>query len=986
MDTPNPQPDASVKPNRQAGPELEAPPEPRLLTRKNAEDRESDRKEQRELLGRHSPEQVAASLPPVGVPCDGSPGPAPRRGFTFARLARVALITVSVLLLLIALVTFAGERWMRSAARASLPQIDGQLTLPGLSAPVTVARDPHGVPFIQAATLDDLVLAQAFTTAQDRLFQMDLLRRHAAGELAEILGPSLVPHDRLQRTLQVRASADRALAQLPADQRHQLEVYARGVNAAIAAESAHLPIEFRILHYTPAPWTARDSVLCYLAIFEDLTNGYPAKLAREAMDASLPPELVADLYPVGSWRDHPPTVPVPDLTLPGPPIEEIPLDESQASLIRPATGVRGLDPESWVSALTHDLTSNCAQCRPGSNNWVVSGAHTANGKPLLSNDMHLQLTVPGLWYEANLKAGDLHVAGVTLPGLPLVIVGHTDHIAWGFTNLGADVQDVYIEQIRGSSGGTEFLSTDGSWQPVTHVAEHIVVRGGRNQTLDVQLTRHGTTPTPILTPVLHDETRTLALRWTLYDPAALEIPTLLFAHAHDYASFQTAMAHFGGPAENVVYADDQGHIAYHAAGMIPLRGAPPKPAPTPLLDPTPDVFNTTTPDLRATPDPLAKSVLAMPAQPAPTLSGPLSPVPIVSSAATEWSGYIPFAQLPNTLDPPGGVIATANGRIVPDEYPYPIALNWADPYRTDRLYHLLANRHGLRPADMLAIQSDIYSDFDRTLAERLAYAIDHSALIRNSKPADKSQVLAAADMLRNFDGQMTADSTAAAIVSATHNILWRLLIEPRLSADPAPAGTRDPALTSLDPTNRPTRQQARLTHHELRDLYLWGEKDYALEQIIAHAPSRWLPPGYRNWDDLLASSVDLGLRDAKAPADLNKFRYGAIHVVDLEHPVFGQSPRLARMLGLPTGTGARPQSGDTTTVKQVARTFGPSERFTADLGNPDASTLNLVLGQSGNPASPWYMDQFPAWYHVTTLSFPLNPASATHTLTLTPPQ
>jgi penicillin amidase len=603
--------------------------------------------------------------------------------------------------------------------------------------------------------------------------------------------------------------------------------------------------------------------------------------------------------------------------------------------------------------------------------------------------MHLHLTVPDIWYESDLSAPipnaePLHVAGVTIPGLPLIVVGHTQHIAWGFTNLGADVQDVYIESTRVEGSQQEFQAANGAWQPVTHLPELIKVRGSRDETLDVTATRHGETLTPILTPILADKSRTLSLRWTLYDPTAVSIPVLDIATARDWPSFLAAFAKFGGPAQNVVYADDQGHIGYHATGRIPLRGparnpAIAKPLPADIASPLPAPSASETPTIRKSPDPINSLPVAT-ATPAatPLASGPLSDVPTVPSQLSEWSGYIPFDKLPQVFDPPGGVIATANARVTSDDYPYPITDNWAAPYRNQRIWRLLANRRNLAPGDMLAIQSDIYSDFNHVLAQRIAYAVDHSHLIRNSKPADRKQVLQAADLLRSFSGQMTADSPAAAVIAAVHNILWRVILEPRIASSAAkPGGKQTTALPDSKAANE-----------ELAMLYVWGEQDYALEQIIMHTPPRWLPPHYANWDDCLAAALDLALHDARAPSDLTKWRYGAIHTVELDHPIFSQSPLLARLLGMPTGTGSKPQSGDPTTVKQVGHSFGPSERFTADLANPDNDTLNLTTGQSGDPASPWYLDHFPAWYHVATYLFPFTPAavtqSTTHTLTLTP--
>jgi penicillin amidase len=883
-------------------------------------------------------------------------------------LKRLLVFGVVLLVLLMIAGTigfFYAKHWVRAAATDSLPQIDGSLAVAGLSSPVTVQRDAQGVPHIHAVSLDDLVFAQGFVTAQDRLFQMDLLRRHAAGELAEILGPSVIGHDRLQRTLQVRAASERALKQTPPDQLHLLERYAAGVNASIAVQSAHLPIEFRVLRYQPAQWTPRDSLLVALVMFEDLTNAFPSKLARESLVSRLPADahsqLEQDLYPVGSWRDHPPSMPIPDLTIQGPPIEDVPLDESQSKLERQGLGAPFIAPYAMSG------NPDCLACTPGSNDWVVSGAHTASGKPLLSNDMHLNHSLPGIWYEADLEASTaepFHAAGVSLPGVPLIVVGHNNHIAWGFTNLGADVQDVYIENVRGAGSTEEFQATDGSWQPVVHLPEPIKVKGGKDIDFEVLATRHGDTLTPILNPALTTDVtepgghaRTLSLRWTIYDPGAVSIPTLAVDSAHDWPSFLAAFRDWGGPAQNVVYADDQGHIGYHAMGKIPLRGpAQNPPANAPLLDTTQS--SQTTPSIRANPgtpneeDPRPT--------PTPLLSGPLSAVPVAPSAANEWTGYIAFDALPQVFDPPGGVIATANSRTAPDDYAYPITLNWAAPYRNERIWRLLAHRKGLTPADMLAIQTDIDSDFDRLLAERLTYALDHSTRTRTS--AETKTLRQAADLLRVFKGRMTVDSAAASIVSATHAMLWPMLLESKLA---------------------PKRKG-----EDIGGLYQWGERDYALEEILMHTPPRWLPAGYADWNDFLASAVLQALKRDKAPADLAAWRYGAHHTVDIEHPIFDQSEALRDLIGVPTGTGSQPQSGDGTTVKQVGHTFGPSERFTADLADLDRSTLNIVVGQSGNPMSPWFRDQFPAWLRGNTFALPFSDAAVTaattHTLTLTP--
>jgi penicillin amidase len=529
--------------------------------------------------------------------------------------------------------------------------------------------------------------------------------------------------------------------------------------------------------------------------------------------------------------------------------------------------------------------------------------------------MHLNHSVPGVWYAADLHAptpdGDFHAAGVTLPGYPFVIVGHNDHIAWGFTNLGADVQDLYIEHTRGSGSAAEYQSSDGVWHPLLHRREVVHVRNRSDVVLDVAATQHGTASTPLISALLPQEKRQISLRWTIYDPANITPSFFSIDSAIDWPSFTAAFSTFGGPAQNVIYADDHGNIGYHAAGKIPVRGSLTQPAalspvPTDALDPTHD-----------------------------------------------WAGYIPFDQLPQTFDPAGGILATANARITPDDYPYPIALNWAPPYRNERIWKLLSSRDHLTAADMLALQTDVYSDLDHVIAQRMAYAIDHSST------KDK-RLHQAADLLRNWNGEVDAATAAPAIVDAARAALWPLLLNPHLGSNPGDS---------------------------LR-LYTWSEKPYVEEQLVMHTPARWLPANYANWDELLTSAVSNGLLEAHAPFDLSKWKYGQSHPVDIEHPLFSRFPLLQRIVGIRTGTGAQPQSGDATTIKQVGRSFGPSERFTADLSNLDGSTLNLVLGQSGNPVSPWFMDQWPVWYKGTTFTLPYTgsavDAAARHTLTLTP--
>ncbi|MGA7857894.1 MAG: penicillin acylase family protein, partial [Terracidiphilus sp.] len=475
------------------------------------------------------------------------------------RWTSIFLWSLSGLVIFFLLAAGAGVLWLRSAAQAALPVLDGDLHLAGLSAPVTVRRDAHGVPHIEAATQQDLFFAQGYVTAQDRLWQMDAFRRDANGDLAEILGPSLVKHDLARRVLQFRNTARRIYDNLPEDDRARLNAYARGVNLFISTHQDTLPTEFKLLHYRPQPWTGADSVSIGTLMVETLDTHWDVKLARQQIAARLHnPKLESDLYPVGSWRDHPPTGVLVDLSQPRaepPPSSDDDEDDerTQTRLVPQAPVLR---PGSTVEVDIRQLRSTlglptCTGCTPGSNNWVIAGTHTASGKPLLSNDMHLSLTVPNIWYMVDLRAPGYHVAGVALTGFPYIIAGHNEHVAWGLTALSADVQDLYVEKLDGKGN---YQSADGSWKPLAVDHEVIRVRGGKNVTLDVQSTGHG----PLLNPILPGESQPLALKWTLYDSTLNTIPLYALNVASNWTAFSAALAQWNWPTQNVVYSDDQG--------------------------------------------------------------------------------------------------------------------------------------------------------------------------------------------------------------------------------------------------------------------------------------------------------------------------------------------------------------------------------------------------------------------------------------------
>jgi penicillin amidase len=420
----------------------------------------------------------------------------------------------------------------------------------------------------------------------------------------------------------------------------------------------------------------------------------------------------------------------------------------------------------------------------------------------------------------------------------------------------------------------------------------IHVKGEADVALDVQVTRHG----PIISQLFPGETRKIALGWLIYDTRSIGIPLFNLDSAQNWEQFRAAFSKWATPSQNVVYGDVDGNIGYQAMGFVPIR---------------------------------VSGDGALP------VSG--------ADGKHDWTGYLSFDKMPSVYNPPSGIIATANSKITPDGYPYLLATQWFPPYRTERIYQVLESGKKFTPADMLALQTDITSAYDRFFADRFVAAVDHSA-----KAGARARE--AANVMRGFDGRMAMDSAAATIEVKSRQALWELLLEPKLGRD----WTR----------------------------YEWSESSVALENIVRDRPDRWLSPGYANFDDLLAAAVESAVKDA--PSDLKSWQYGQAFPVEISHTVFAAIPGLKHW----AGPGRQPQSGGSFTVKQVGRTFGPSERMTVDFSNLDASTFNIVVGESGQAFSPYYMDHWPAWYGNTTFTLAYSDAAVegtkAHELVLKP--
>ena len=577
--------------------------------------------------------------------------------------------------------------------------------IPGLMAEVTIRRDERGIPYIQAKNDHDLYLAQGYVTASDRLWQMDLLRRSERGQLAEILsaGPNnaVLDQDKQHRTLGFTQVAEAEFAEASPQSRAFLQAYADGVNAYIASLDARsLPPEFQILQYKPSPWTPVDSLLVIKVFAEALSSTWRLDVMREAL-AGLPAEKRAMLLPEFSPLDV--LVVGKDTGKPATASN----DPSTQTLPVSADGLLALAKDQELESQSLARLGLYAEGLAASNNWVVSGKRTVTGKPLLANDPHLAPSAPSIWYMIHLSAPGVRVAGVTAPGLPGIVIGHNEHIAWGFTNVGPDVQDLYVEQF--DPANPRRYKTPSGWSDATIRHEEIKVRTESTTdtvALDVTVTRHG----PI---VFEKDGKRYALRWTALDPK-LNNPDSSYSlnRARNWKDFNTALRSFTAPTQNIVYADVAGHIGYHAAGVVPIRK-----------------------------------------------SGDGSVPYDGATDAGEWTGYIPSDKLPTVYDPPSGIIVTANQRIVGTDYPYFLTHSWAQPYRARRIFDLLSQTPKLSAADFRRVLGDVYSIGNALFAKQI------SKTMRGQLKPEEASFLAAIDAFEKWDGRMAADSHAAPLLA-----------------------------------------------------------------------------------------------------------------------------------------------------------------------------------------------------------------------------
>ncbi len=619
-----------------------------------------------------------------------------------------------------------------------LPVEKGSLLVTGLQAEgeISITRDAHGIPNIRAASTNAAAFGLGFVHAQDRLWQLETHRRIGSGRLAETFGPGALENDKFLRALGVKRAAARQWQRLDAASRQVVEAYTAGINAFISQHLRARPPEFVILGLDVEPWTPEDTLAWSMMMAWDLGGNWSNELLRMRLALTLRGDDVVTRI---------------NQLLPPYPGEQPLLSHDYVALYRDLLGESNLG----AQALLHAPESGVEGV--GSNNWVVAGSHTESGKPLLANDPHLKLTTPALWYFARIEVDGeqaYQVTGATMPGLPFVVLGQNRRVAWGFTNTGPDVQDLYLEQIK-PDDPTRYLTPSG-WAEFSRIDEIIKIKGQTPFTLTARMTRHG----PVISDADTAATKglvggdgkraghVLAMRWTALDDDAVAIGAGLALNRTDsVAGFVRAAEGYVAPMQNMVVADVDGNIGFVAAGRVPVRR----------------------------PDNVLKGHVPAPGW----------------DARYDWVGFVPADQTPREINPARGWIATANQKIHPEQYPHYIGSDWAVPNRQQRIEQLLAARSKHSHASLQAIQADQVSSAAQVLLP----------FIRSTQPTHR---LGAEAMrkLDTFDGTMRAEDGAPMIFAAWARELTRAVFADELGGDEAylaEVGRRDfrPALEGV---------------------------------------------------------------------------------------------------------------------------------------------------------------------------------------------
>ncbi|WP_019241384.1 MULTISPECIES: penicillin acylase family protein [Bacillus] len=598
------------------------------------------------------------------------------------RWKKVALWSIGIIIFLFIAALVGANMYVSR----SLPQIDGEVKLATLTTQVTVLRDSSGVPHVKAENERDLYIAQGYVQAQDRLFQMDLSRRLASGRLSEVIGEATVEKDKFFRTLGLRRAAEESYNAYTQNGKDVLAWFAEGVNLYMkeAIEDGKLPVEFTILGYEPEKWSEIDSLTIGKYMAFDLGGNWEDQAFRQYLLQTFSKEKAYDLFP-SYPKDAPFIISK----------QELDLQKSFASAIVP-----------------YEFN--------GSNNWVVSGEKTKSGKPLLADDPHLGLATPSVWYQMQLEAPTVNVSGVIFAGIPGIILGHNNKIAWGVTNTGPDVQDLYIEK-RNENNQDEYLYMN-NWEKAKIVKEPIKVKKQKTIDYQVAITRHG----PIISEFAGESgsNTVLSLRWTALDPSAELEAVLNMNKAENWQQFEKALEKFNTPAQNFVFASTDGTIAYKANGTIPIRKK-------------------------------GDSMLPVPGW----------------TNEYEWTGFIPYDKLPKVVNPKEGFISTANNKVISDDYPYHISNHWAQPYRQMRIQEFLKSNKQLTAKDMKNLQMDVTNLQAKEFVPQFIETLD--------EVKDK-EMKKALDILEKWDFQDKEEASAPLIFNLWMTKIQNVLFEEQI--------------------------------------------------------------------------------------------------------------------------------------------------------------------------------------------------------------
>lgn len=800
--------------------------------------------------------------------------------------------------------------WMKSP----IPPLDGELPAIGLHAPVEVLFDPAAVPHVYARDAEDAWFAAGVMHARDRLWQMELYRRATMGRLSEMFGESTLPIDKRMLMLGLREAAEAELGRADAAVSTALERYADGVNSVVLSQGSRRqrPIELQMLGIEPAPWTPLDSLSVGRLLSWRLAENHQAELVRAALASALGAEAARELggrYPEGAptvlaSREDPGTdsptgeaAPTPDPNrgadptgaagpAPGP-------TGAPPGPTRAAGPIRGLE---WLRP---------AATRGNSNSWVLAPSRTETGRPILANDPHLLIEFPSIWYEMHLVAAGLDVIGVTIPGVPFVIIGHNARVAWGFTNSGADVQDLYVERL--DVARKRYMSANG-WQPAEIARVEIPVRGRETpEPFEIWRTPRGPiyadrgvldfdevpswmTPgqaTPAETDLNTATTVGYSLRW---DPQAGESAAAFeqLNRATDWASFTAAVDLFAGPSLNIVYADVEGNVGYALNGRLPSR---------------------------------ASGDGSMPADP---------------GGGGAWGAPVALSALPRVFNPAAGFITTSNNAVLPGGSPF-ITRDWKGAFRAARLHEALADERAATLESMAVLQND-----RRSVAASQVLAGVEAALAKAKESGADSAVVDALTRLAGWD-RIVDGRPIVTLYQVFEDALWRRtfgddMAEPLFRAFYEWAGADRPAGLYVildDPRSRWWDDIGTVEHRETReDIYI-----------------------------LAAADADGRLRgDFGSAADQE---WGRVHTAWFVHPL----GRASRVLAWALDGGASPIDGDGTTVMRTSwnrlepfrASEIPSWRQILDVGRWDESRVILPTGQSGHLLSPHRFDQNARW-------------------------